>query len=122
MKANICCRVTASELLRLATLEGARCLGLGDTTGSLVAGKWADMCCVDLSAPRSWPVSDVASTLVYSACASQVSDTWVAGRHLLARGALSYVDESDLLQRCDEWRKRMDGDSMPAEDQPDGKR
>ena len=115
-------RVAAGDLLRLATLEGARCLGLGDTTGSLVAGKWADMCCIDLSSPRSWPVSDIPTTLLYSASASQVTDTWVAGRHLLADGVLTYTDEADLLRRCDEWRKRMDSESRKVEEEPDAKR
>ena len=50
----------AADLLRMATLEGARVLGLGEVTGSLVPGKWADLCCIDLRTPGSWPVSDVA--------------------------------------------------------------
>ena len=80
------------------------------------------MCCIDLSSPRSWPVSDIPTTLLYSASASQVTDTWVAGRHLLADGVLTYTDEADLLRRCDEWRKRMDSESRKAEEEPDAKR
>ncbi len=44
--------LVARDLLRMATLEGARVLGLGDSTGSLVAGKWADLCCVNLRTRR----------------------------------------------------------------------
>ena len=44
--------VSAEEAVRMATLEGARTYGLGEVTGSLVPGKWADLCCVDLRAAR----------------------------------------------------------------------
>jgi len=100
--------VIASDLLRMATLEGARALGLADTTGSVLPGKWADLCCVNLGAPRSWPVHDVAAALVYSASSHQVSDTWVAGRQLLADGTLRYVDEGTVLERAEAWRTRVD--------------
>ena len=75
----------------------ARVLGLGDVTGSLAPGKWADLCCIDLRSPRSWPVSDVAAAVVYSASSRQVTDTWVAGRRLLADGSLNYLDEAAVL-------------------------
>jgi len=100
--------LVASDLLRMATLEGARVLGLGDVTGSLVPGKWADLCCLHLREPRSWPVNDVPSTVVYAASSRQVTDTWVAGRRLLADGALIYLDETALLERADAWRTRFE--------------
>ncbi len=103
--------VVASDLLRMATLEGARALGLGELTGGLVPGKWADLCCMNLKSPRSWPVSDVVATVIYSASSRQVTDTWVAGRRLLADGALVYLDEAAVLERAESWRVRMDGAS-----------
>jgi 5-methylthioadenosine/S-adenosylhomocysteine deaminase len=99
--------VIASDLLRMATLEGARTLGLGDTIGSLLPGKWADLCCIDLRHARSWPVHDVAAALVYAASAQQVTDTWVAGRHVLAEGQLLYLDEQSAFERAEAWRARM---------------
>ena len=48
-------------------------------------GKWADLCCIDLRTPASWPVHDVATTLVYACSSRQVTDTWVAGRHAVRR-------------------------------------
>jgi 5-methylthioadenosine/S-adenosylhomocysteine deaminase len=97
----------ASDLLRMATLEGARVLGLGEVTGSLVAGKWADLCCLDLRHARSWPVSDVPAAVVYSAASSQMTDTWVAGRRLLADGQLPYLDEAAALERAAAWEQRF---------------
>ena len=96
------------DLLRMATLEGARALGLGDLVGSLVPGKWADLCCVNLRSPRTWPVHDLAPTLVYATTSCQVTDTWVAGRHLLAEGVLRYMDEAAVLDRAESWRDRID--------------
>ena len=100
--------LVAADLLRMATLEGARALGLGEETGSLEPGKWADLCCVDLRAARSWPVHDPLTALVYAASAQQVTDTFVAGRRLLADGHLRYLDEAAILARAEGWRERLD--------------
>jgi len=100
--------LVAADLLRMATLEGARTLGLGDVTGSLEPGKWADLCCIDLRAARSWPVHDPITAVIYAASSQQVTDTWVAGRQLLADGRLRYIDESAVLERAESWRERLD--------------
>ncbi|MDQ1310209.1 MAG: 5-methylthioadenosine/S-adenosylhomocysteine deaminase [Pseudomonadota bacterium] len=109
----------ASDLVRMATLEGAQTLGLGEVTGSLVPGKWADLCCIDLRAPRSWPVHDVATAVIYAASSQQVTDTWVAGRRLLADGRLRTVDESAVLERAEAWAARLDA-TAPNEDPANG--
>jgi 5-methylthioadenosine/S-adenosylhomocysteine deaminase len=100
--------LVASDLLRMATLDGACALGLGEVTGSLLPGKWADLCCIDLRAARSWPVHDVATAVVYAASSQQVTDTWVAGRRLLGDGRLLFLDESAVLARAETWRERLD--------------
>jgi 5-methylthioadenosine/S-adenosylhomocysteine deaminase len=110
--------LVASDLLRMATLDGAQALGLGDVTGSLVPGKWADLCCMDLRHPRSWPVCDVPATVIYSGASRQVTDTWVAGRRLLADGNLVYLDEAAAMDRADSWRRRID--TWAAEPRADG--
>ena len=111
--------VIATDLLRMATLEGARALGLGDSIGSLLPGKWADLCCIDLRHARSWPVHDVAAALVYSASSQQVTDTWVAGRALLADGTLRNMDESAALGRADAWRTRIHSGGLIGENERD---
>ena len=99
--------ISALDLLRMATVEGARSLGLAEVTGSLVPGKSADMVCIDLSQPRSFPVSDVAAAIVYSASSSQVSDTWVGGRRVYGDGLLPYMNQGETLQRAESWRLRL---------------
>ena len=95
------------DVIRMATLNGARALGLGDETGSLVAGKWADITCVDMDRLNTRPVYDAASQVVYAAGRDQVSDVWVAGRHLVAEGSLVAVDEKELLGRTRDWQRRI---------------
>jgi 5-methylthioadenosine/S-adenosylhomocysteine deaminase len=105
--------LVASDLIRMATLEGARTLGLGELTGSLLPGKWADLCCIDLRSPRCWPVDDVADAILCAGSA-QVTDTWVAGRRLLAERRLTLLDESAVLERAEAWRERLE--AVPAEE------
>jgi 5-methylthioadenosine/S-adenosylhomocysteine deaminase len=99
--------LTAHDALRMATLDAARALGLGDETGSIERGKAADLTCIDLGRCNSQPVYDPTSQVVYTARAGQVTDVWVAGRHQLDGGRLTGVDTADLFARCDEWRQRI---------------
>ncbi len=99
--------LTAPEALRMATLDGARALGLDDVTGSIAAGKWADLACVDLMTLNSQPVYDPLSQLVYTARPEQVTDVWVAGRQLVDQRRLSGINENDVLRRSAEWHQRI---------------
>ncbi|MGB5449602.1 MAG: hypothetical protein WBM80_11820, partial [Woeseiaceae bacterium] len=80
---------------------------LAETTGSIVAGKWADLACVDLGRLNSQPIYDAASQLVYTAGSSQVTDVWVAGKHQLDNGNLAHINTDELLVRSNEWRDRI---------------
>lgn len=73
----------ARDVVRMATIEGARVLGLSDRIGSLEAGKEADLIRVSLSDPRQQPVHDLCSALVFATLPSDVVDVMVAGRWLL---------------------------------------
>ena len=95
------------DWLRAATLGGARALGLAEVTGSLVVGKWADLCCIDLSRAHTQPVYDPVAQILFSASRDQVSDVWVAGRRLLQDGSLTYLDLEDVLHRARYWQTRI---------------
>jgi 5-methylthioadenosine/S-adenosylhomocysteine deaminase len=99
----------AEQALSLATINGARALGLGDEIGTLVPGKSADFICVDLREAATQPVHHVISQLVYSASRSQVTDAWIAGRQVLAEGRATLMDEDDILGRANAWRQRLSG-------------
>ena len=99
--------ISAHEWLRSATLDGAQALGLSESTGSLAAGKWADLCCIDLGRAHTQPVYDPAAQIVFAASRDQVSDVWVAGRALVSGGQLIHMDIDDLLTRAARWRERI---------------
>ena len=97
----------AHEVLRMATLNGASALGLGEETGSLVPGKWADLAAVNLDTPETQPVYDPVSQLVYASGREQVTDVWVAGQQLLKERRLTTLDGNDILARTRGWRDRI---------------
>jgi 5-methylthioadenosine/S-adenosylhomocysteine deaminase len=99
--------ISAVEALRMATLGGAEALGLERETGSIEAGKWADLSCVDLNRLHSQPVYHPVSQLVYTARADQITDVWIAGKHQLDNGRLTQIDTDNLLARSNEWRDRF---------------
>ena len=99
----------AAQVLAMATLNGARALGLAEETGSIEAGKWADLCCVDLAQPATWPVYDPVAQLVYAAGRDQVSDVWVAGRRMVAEGRLTRLDPAVSMRHAEDWRSRIAG-------------
>jgi len=102
----------AHAALRMATINGARALGIAEETGSLSVGKWADICAVNLGSIETQPLYDPVSQLVYAAGREQVSDVWVAGQHVLKSRELTHLDVKDLLQRARGWQTRISaGDS-----------
>ena len=97
----------AHAVLRMATLDGARALGLDEETGSLVPGKSADLTAVRLDDIETTPVYHPLSQLVYAAGREQVTDVWVAGRQLLREGELTTLDRGELLDRAEAWRGKL---------------
>lgn len=82
----------ARDVIRMATAEGARVLGMSDRIGTLEPGKQADLIRLSLAAPRLRPVYDLYATLVFAAQPEDVRDTMVAGRWLMRDRRLLTVD------------------------------
>ena len=99
--------VPALTALRMATLNGAKALGLDERIGSLTVGKAADIAAINLSALSAQPVYDPVSQIVYAGNRDHVSDVWVAGRRLLNNGRLTTLDETMLRARAREWRAKI---------------
>lgn len=96
----------AHRALRMATLNGARALGLERLIGSLEAGKAADLVAFDLSGLAQQPVYDPVSQLIYASGRDCVRHVWVGGRQLLDDGRLLRHDEQRLIARAREWGRR----------------
>ncbi len=97
----------AKDLLRMATIEGARAMKLEDRIGSLEPGKRADLVAVDLGKSRTSPVWDLYSTLVYSAKESDVTLTMVEGRVLWNGTRVTTLDEAKVIRDAEDWRKKI---------------
>jgi len=99
--------VSAEQALRMATINGAKALGMDKEIGSLEVGKAADMIAVDMSALESQPMYNPLSQLVYVANRQQVSDVWVAGKHLVRQHQLTTLDSQQLCQKAQQWQQKI---------------
>ncbi|MGZ5073762.1 MAG: TRZ/ATZ family hydrolase, partial [Usitatibacter sp.] len=97
----------AHEALEMATLEGARALGLDDRIGSIASGKSADLAAVELSSVETLPCFDVVSHLAYAAGREHVTHVWVAGEARVVERRLADLDEHDLVDRARWWQRRL---------------
>ena len=97
----------AAEALAMATINGARALGLEDRIGSLEPGKLADLIAVDLSQPETQPLYHPLSQLVYACNGSQVTHSWIGGVQVMDQRQLTRIDPSALGTRTRAWRDRI---------------
>lgn len=97
----------AHRALRMATLNGARALGIDEHTGSLEIGKFADLVALDLSGLAQQPVYDPVSQLIYSTSRDAVRHVWVSGKQLLESGRLTRMDEQQVIANARQWGERI---------------
>ena len=103
--------LTTRDVLRMATLEGARALGQEHRIGSIAPGKQADLVAINTADISMTPVIDPVASVVHSAGRAVVSDVFIAGRHVKKNGTLVGADiaglhaaathaTANLLERC----------------------
>jgi 5-methylthioadenosine/S-adenosylhomocysteine deaminase len=91
-------QITARKVLRLATIEAARNIGLGDLIGSLEPGKKADVIILNISKPHLQPVfDDIIATLVSIANGNDVETVLIDGRLVVDNGKVCTVDEQQVI-------------------------
>ena len=88
-----------ASVLKMATIEAARAIGLDRSIGSLEKGKEADLIVLDTHQPHLVPMYNPVSQIVYSAKGSDVRDVMVAGRMLVRDRWLSSLDQDDILDK-----------------------
>jgi 5-methylthioadenosine/S-adenosylhomocysteine deaminase len=99
--------IPARTALRMATLNGAKALGLEAEIGSLEVGKSADIAAVRLDGIETQPLFHPTSDLVYAASRHQVTDAWVAGRRLLRDRQLTTLNADDIRAKAAGWREKL---------------
>ncbi|MBI3283425.1 MAG: TRZ/ATZ family hydrolase [Burkholderiales bacterium] len=99
--------LNAAAALEMATLSGAKALGLDEQIGSLLPGKQADLIAIDLSAIETQPVFDPISHIVYAAGREQVSHVWVRGKCLMQERQLTTMQLGLLQEKARWWQRRI---------------
>jgi len=99
--------VPAATAVRMATLNGAKALGLEADIGSLAAGKLADLAAVRISDVETLPIYDAVSHLVNAVSREHVTDVWVGGARLLDSGELQGIDAAAIAARARAWQQRL---------------
>ncbi len=94
--------VRPSQIVRAATIDGAKAIGIDHLVGSLEVGKRADIIAIDLTALHLTPIHNVAALLVFAAGRSDVSDVWVDGNRVVDFRKPVQIDEQDLRKRVAE--------------------
>ena len=99
--------ISAMTALRMATINGAKALGLDNCCGSLSIGKAADIIAIDLNHLETQPLYCPVSQIVYAASRQQVTDVWVAGKRLLKNRYLTTFNINDLKAKIADWQQHL---------------
>ena len=101
--------MSAYDALYMATLGGAKALGIDHITGSLEVGKAADIIAIKLDAFNCYPAFNWVSLLAYTQISHLVSHVWVDGKALMRERRLTTLNESEIKHKAVQWQKRMQG-------------
>lgn len=97
----------AKKVLELATINGAKALGLESDIGSIEVGKKADLVVLDLFKPHSIPYSDVYAAIVYSCGRENVDTVIIDGKILFKKGRFLRIDQEEMLRKCQIESRRL---------------
>ncbi len=101
--------LNAKTALLMATRWGAEVLGLGKVTGSIQAGKAADLVMAELDRPHLVPIYNIYSHIVYAMRPSDIEMVMVDGKVVVNGGRLTTSDESEILQKARHWSEKISG-------------
>lgn len=104
--------ITAYDVLRMATIKGAKALGLDKEIGSIEVGKKADIIIIDTEKPHLYPQNDVCALLAYSANGADVETTIVNGQIVMENRKLLTMDEKEVMKRAQKSASRITGQTV----------
>ena len=99
--------VDASEVVKFATINGAKALQMEGEIGEISEGALADIIVLDLEVPEFVPRNDLVSALCYSANGSEVVTTIVNGEVLMEDKKILTFNESEVFEKCTEIAERL---------------
>ena len=102
-------RITSKEVIKMATINGAKLLGLDKITGSIEEGKDADLILIDISPNlnhiKTIPNNDILSNLVYNTDGRDVDTTIVKGKILMQNRKIKVIDENAVIEKFKNYKK-----------------
>lgn len=99
--------VSAMQALEMATINGAKALGLENSIGSIEIGKKADLIAIDLSGIEHQPIYNPISHLAYTAISQCVSHVWVNGKQLVKDRNLLTLDKTAIAEKALQWQTKI---------------
>jgi len=99
--------IPAYQALKMATLNGAKALGIDDITGSLTKGKSADITAIKLDNISTMPIYNPISQIVYASQANSVSNVWIEGKQVLKDHQLTLMNETEILHKAQAWGEKI---------------
>jgi len=97
----------ARQTIEMATINGARALGMADRIGSIEPGKLADLVAVDMSSLNTQPLYNPVSQLVYAVSSRQVSDVWIDGVEQLRDYEFCRLDTDRIIATAESWARKI---------------
>lgn len=100
-------RMKAADVIRMATLNGAKAMGLDQTIGSIEEGKAADLIAINMYHPSTQPVFNPIHQVVYACGRDQVSHAWIDGKILLRDGNFTKWPIQRIMEDAQDWGKKI---------------
>ncbi len=99
----------ARQAIEMATINGARALGMANRIGSIEVGKCADLIAIDLESLNTQPLYEPVTQIVYAAASRQVSHVWIDGVAQLRDFELCNLDSREIIARASSWAQKIKG-------------
>jgi 5-methylthioadenosine/S-adenosylhomocysteine deaminase len=97
----------ARQAIEMATINGARALGMADRIGSIEVGKCADLIAINLASLNTQPLYEPVAQIVYAASSRQVSHVWIDGVAQLRDFELCNLDSDEIIARASSWARKI---------------
>jgi 5-methylthioadenosine/S-adenosylhomocysteine deaminase len=97
----------ARQAIEMATISGARALGMADRIGSIEVGKCADLIAINLASLNTQPLYEPVAQIVYAASSRQVSHVWIDGVAQLRDFELCKLDSDEIIARASSWARKI---------------